>query len=156
MSAEDTAHRFYRAFQKLDAETMRACYAPNPHFSDPVFPDLRGEAVGDMWTMLASRAKDFTVTYEVLSAKPERVEVAWEAHYLFSRTGRRVINKVRTEMVFSGDLIQRQTDTFDFHRWSRQALGLPGALLGWTSFLQRKAQANAGAELAKFQSKKKG
>lgn len=154
MSAEETARRFYEAFQKGDAATMRACYAPNAHFSDPAFPDLRGDQIGDMWTMLTSRAKDFSLTFEILSARDDRVEVAWEARYPFSRTGRKVVNNVRTEMVFSGDLVQRQTDIFDFHRWSKQALGLPGLLLGWTSFLQRKVQATAAAELAKFQAKK--
>jgi ketosteroid isomerase-like protein len=153
MSAEEIAHRFYRAFQQRDAAAMRACYAPDVHFSDPAFPDLRGAAAGDMWTMLTSRATDFELTYEVLSATADRAEVAWEAHYTFSRTGRKVVNKIRAELRIKDGLIQEHKDSFDFHRWARQALGLPGLLLGWTSFLRRKVQATAAAELAKFQAK---
>ena len=73
------------------------------------------------------------------------------AHYLFSATGRKVVNRVRAEMLFSGNLIRDHKDTFDFHTWAKQALGLTGLLLGWTSFLQRKVQKTAAAGLAQFQ-----
>ncbi|MBK8251163.1 MAG: nuclear transport factor 2 family protein [Polyangiaceae bacterium] len=154
MTPEETAHRFYRAFQSHDHATMRASYAKTAKFSDPAFPDLRGDAIGDMWEMLVSRAKELTLSYEVLSAKGERVVVAWEARYPFSKTGRWVTNKIRSEMVIVDGLIQDQNDSFNFHKWARQALGVPGLLLGWTGFLQRKVQATAADQLAKFQSKK--
>ena len=51
--------QFYQAFQQLDAATMAGCYHPDIHFSDPVFPDLRGTEASDMWRMLVSRAQDF-------------------------------------------------------------------------------------------------
>lgn len=34
--------RFYKAFDDGDGATMAACYSPEVHFSDPVFPDLNG------------------------------------------------------------------------------------------------------------------
>jgi len=40
--------------------------------------------------------------------------------------------------------------SFDFWAWSRQALGLPGWLLGWTPWLRRKVRATAARNLAKF------
>jgi hypothetical protein len=53
--------RFYDAFARGDGDTMAACYAPNAHFSDPVFTNLRGEEPGAMWRMLTGRAKDLEV-----------------------------------------------------------------------------------------------
>lgn len=35
-------------------------------------------------------------------------------------------------------------------RWSRQALGAPGYLLGWTPTLRHKVRAQDGASLARF------
>jgi len=34
--------KFYSAFKARDHVTMGECYAPDAHFSDPVFTDLRG------------------------------------------------------------------------------------------------------------------
>lgn len=41
-------------------------------------------------------------------------------------------------------------DHLDFWRWSRQALGTPGLLLGWTPFLKAKVRTQAGANLQKI------
>jgi len=49
-------------------------------------------------------------------------------------------------------LIVRHVDSFDFYRWSRMALGLPGFLLGWTSTIQGRVRAQADAQLTRFQS----
>jgi hypothetical protein len=37
--------------------------------------------------------------------------------------------------------------------WTRQALGAPGLLLGWTPFLQKKVQAEARKGLEAFMAK---
>ena len=41
-------------------------------------------------------------------------------------------------------------DRFSFWRWSRQALGLPGVLLGWSPSLKRKVRSTAAGNLKKF------
>ena len=48
------------------------------------------------------------------------------------------------------ELVIRHVDRFDFWRWSRQALGAPGWLLGWTSLLRGKVRAQAAKGLAAF------
>ncbi|MEN9670596.1 MAG: hypothetical protein RL018_873, partial [Pseudomonadota bacterium] len=45
-------------------------------------------------------------------------------------------------------------DSFNFWAWSRQALGAPGLLIGWTPFLRAKVQATANDNLQKFLAKK--
>jgi ketosteroid isomerase-like protein len=143
---DDVLRRFYDAFAARDGETMAACYADDVVFSDPVFPRLVGDEACAMWRMLTRRAQDFSLEYEVTG--PGRVH--WEARYLFSATGRRVHNVIDATIEVKDGLIVRHTDAFGFWRWSRQALGLPGLVLGWTPLLQKKVQRTAAKGLAAF------
>lgn len=148
--------QFYAAFTRLDADAMAACYAPDAQFDDEVF-SLRGhEQVSGMWRMLcdATRAKGADVwqlSYRDLSADAQTGQAHWEADYRFSATGRLVHNIIDGVFEFNAQgLISRHRDRFDFWAWSRQALGLPGLLLGWTPFLRRKVRAQAAANLRKY------
>ena len=40
-------------------------------------------------------------------------------------------------LLFEGDKIVKHVDDFNMWKWTRMALGLPGMLLGWSSFLER-------------------
>jgi ketosteroid isomerase-like protein len=143
--------RYYRAFSTLDAEAMAACYHPQVRFSDPAFPALQGREVGDMWRMMSGRAVGFSLQItEAPSVVQGHGRGACVAHYEFSATGRRVANPISSRFEFRDGLIAVQADHFPFWAWSRQALGLPGLLLGWTPLLQRKVQRQAGQGLAAF------
>jgi ketosteroid isomerase-like protein len=141
---------FYAAFARLDGAAMAACYAPDATFSDPVFVGLRGEAPGGMWRMLTSRATDLSVELLSREADESTGTAHWVAHYRFAQTGRPVVNDVRSQFRFADGLITAQVDEFDFHRWARQALGLPGLLLGWTPLLRASVARKARAGLDKF------
>jgi ketosteroid isomerase-like protein len=141
---------FYAAFARLDGVAMAQCYAPDATFSDPVFVGLRGEQPGAMWRMLTSRAKDLTVDLVSRDADETAGTAHWVAHYQFAQTGRPVANDVHSRFRFVDGLIAEQVDEFDFHQWSRQALGLPGLLLGWTPMLRRSVQSKARAGLDKY------
>ena len=147
-----TVERLYAAFAALDAQAMRACYANDATFDDEVF-SLRGrDDIGAMWGMLceAVKAKGRDVWRLDVSRITES-SAHWEPTYRFSATGRMVHNIVDAEFVFDADgLITRQRDRFDFWRWSHQALGAPGLLLGWTPFLRSKVRAQAAKSLARF------
>jgi ketosteroid isomerase-like protein len=146
MSAE-LITRFYTAFQALDAEAMAACYADDATFSDPVFTDLRGHQVGDMWRMLCSSAQDFSLTFDSVTD----TSAHWVATYTFTSTGRRVVNDITASFVIADGLIEEHRDSFDLWAWSRQALGPSGVALGWTPFLQGKVRGQAMAGLRKYQ-----
>ena len=147
--------RFYTAFAALDAETMAACYAPDARFQDEVFTlDGREQIVG-MWRMLcaATRAKGmdaWSLQFGGIEGDAARGKAHWEPRYRFSATGRRVHNIIDGEFAFRDGLIVAHRDRFSFWRWSRQALGAPGWLLGWTPWLRRKVQAQAAANLGVF------
>jgi len=148
---QSTIRRLYEALDKHDGETMAACYADDATFSDPAFPDLRGSQPGDMWRMLTSRATDLSCELTECDASEASGHAAWIANYTFGDTGRKVVNRVRSELEFDDvGLISRQRDEFSFWTWSRQALGLPGTILGWTPLLRAKVQSNAAAQLARF------
>ena len=140
----------YAAFARRDGVAMAQCYAPDATFSDPVFVGLRGEQPGGMWRMLTSRAKDLTVDLVSRDAQENAGTAHWIAHYRFAQTGREVVNDVHSRFRFVDGLIAEQVDDFDFHRWSRQALGLPGLLLGWTPKLRSSVQSKARAGLDKY------
>lgn len=67
--------------------------------------------------------------------------------YTFSATGRPVHNVVDATFELRDGLIVTHVDEFDFWRWSRQALGPIGVLLGWSSVVRRKVQATARRSL---------
>lgn len=146
---EELIRRFYTAFERLDGDTMAACYAPDARFSDPVFTDLRAGEPQAMWRMLTSRAKDLKVNLTEHQAAEQRGTAHWLADYTFS-TGRRVHNDVRAEFRFENGLIAEHRDSFSFYTWARQALGPPGLALGWTSMLRAKVRRQARAGLDEF------
>ena len=141
--------RFYSAFAQRDHSAMGACYHAGARFSDPVFPDLDEAQVRAMWRMLLTSGTDLRITYEVLQAEETRGKVRWQAWYPFSRTGRKVHNVVTSEFVIQDELIIVQRDRFDFWRWSRQALGTPGVVLGWSPLVRNKVRRVAAAGLRK-------
>ena len=152
----ETIKRFYAAFAELDPEAMAACYADDVRFDDEVF-SLRGKAqVMGMWRMLceATRAKGqdvWRLEASGIEADARTGRAHWDAHYRFSATGRLVLNRIDAAFSFNPDgLIVTHRDRFDFWAWSRQALGAPGWLLGWTPFLRNQVRQQAVANLRKF------
>jgi len=144
--------RLYGAFERLDAQAMAACYAETARFDDEAFSLDGRERIGAMWAMLcdAVKAKGRDAWKLEVSAVTER-SAHWEPTYRFSATGRMVHNVIDAEFEFDGaGLITRHRDRFDFWRWSRQALGAPGWLLGWTPLLRAKVRAQAAKNLDRF------
>ncbi len=142
--------KFYEAFRKRDWKTMHACYHSQARFTDPAFPGLNSQETKAMWHMLCENARDFSLEYTDVSALANKGSCQWQARYSFSRTGRKVHNIIQAQFEFKDGLIIHHTDAFDFWRWSCQALGPTGIVLGWTPFLQRKVQSTARKSLTKF------
>jgi len=101
--------------------------------------------------MLCKNAKDFSLTYNnTIELDDEYCTVDWVATYTFSKTGKKVVNKVKANMRFASGKIIEHSDAFSLHKWSKQALGLTGELFGWNSFFQRKIKNQATRNLLKF------
>jgi len=140
----------YTAMASRDAAAMATCYAPDAHFSDPVFTDLKGPEIGAMWAMLCTRAKSLKVTLVDVDAGDTQGEARWEAVYPFSKTGRMVHNKIAARFVIRDGKIVAHRDDFPLWRWTRMALGTKGLLLGWLPPVQGAIRREAAKSLAEF------
>ncbi|MCU0324997.1 MAG: nuclear transport factor 2 family protein [Spirosomaceae bacterium] len=129
---------------------MGECYHDEATFTDEAFVNLNAQEVRAMWQMLCVRAKDFRLEFSQIKAEDNIGSAHWEAWYLFSQSGNKVHNIIDAAFEFKDGKISKHRDSFDFHRWAGQALGLTGKLLGWTSFLKNKVQTTARRGLDKF------
>jgi limonene-1,2-epoxide hydrolase len=153
MTSSEIAQAFYQAFQKKDFNIMQGLYADKATFSDPAFPNLNCHEVRAMWEMLLTSSKDLHLEYQILEENAQQVKTQWIATYTFSKTGRKVINKIVATMAIENGLIVAHTDVFSFYKWASQALGTLGILLGWTGFLHKKVQTTARQNLTNFMQK---
>jgi ketosteroid isomerase-like protein len=147
---EQLIKNFYTCFQRLDWKGMLDCYTGDVFFYDPVFEDLDAPRVRAMWEMLLSRAKDLELSFCEVASEAGYGSCRWTATYTFTATGRKVVNSAKARFTIRDGKIAEHQDEFSFWKWSRQALGLPGMLLGWTSLLQNKVRRDARKSLTKF------
>ncbi len=147
---EQLIEKFFRAFAEGNYIKMQQCYHANAHFSDPVFPDLRGNKIKAMWHMLCESGKDLKINYGGFVTEKNSVKANWDAIYTFGKTKRVVHNFVRSIFTIKDGVIIAQRDSFNLWRWSRMALGTPGIFLGWSSLLQGKIKTNASEQLNRF------
>jgi len=144
--------KFYSSFQDQNAEGMAECYHDKVSFNDPAFGDLNGKKeVSSMWKMLIERAKgDLAIHFDRVMADEVSGFCHWEAHYHFSKTGRKVHNEIQATFRFEDGKIIEHHDHFSLWNWCRMALGTPGLLLGWTPMMQQKVQNTSRQMLEKY------
>jgi hypothetical protein len=146
---------FYQSFAKGDAEGMVSCYDDAIIFSDPAFGELKGDNAKNMWRMLIANSKGNTkISFDHVQADDKTGSANWVAEYIFSQTGRKVINKISASFEFANGKIVRHTDRFNLWKWSRQALGWKGWLLGWTPLMKNKIQKQTNKLLSAYKSKR--
>ena len=145
--------KFYESFAELDAEGMVECYHSEILFEDPAFGPLKGEKAKNMWRMLCAsqKGKDFRVEFKDIEADEQNGSAHWEAYYTFSKTGRKVHNIINARFRLADGKIIEHVDHFDLHRWSRQALGFTGLVMGWSEFFKRKLNARTNRLLSDFE-----
>lgn len=146
----DLINRFYTAFKSKDYASMQQCYADEATFTDEVFTGLNANEVKAMWEMLIKNGKDLQLEFSGIEADDVRGSANWVATYTFSKTGRKVVNRICAEFTFENGRIKTHRDYFSFYAWARQALGLSGLLLGWTAALRSKVQQTARKSLQAF------
>lgn len=153
---QQTITDFYTAFAALDPDGMARCYAEDAVFEDEVFTLNGHREVMGMWRMLCTgtqaKGRDaWKLVFSGVEADEHSGRAHWDADYRFSATGRMVHNAIDARFTFNAaGLIATHRDRFDFWAWSRQALGTPGLLLGWTPLLRNKVRGQAMGNLQKF------
>lgn len=154
---DNIVEQFYNAFEKLDAERMLEWYHDDVMFTDPVFGVLKGEEAKNMWRMLchSQQGKDFKIVTSDIEYTPELGKARWEAYYTFSKTGKKVHNIINATFKFKDGKIIDHVDRFSLYRWSKQALGIKGFLVGWTVFFKKEMNKTARKMLQDFEKKQK-
>lgn len=151
MDVKKVVTQFYTAFAEGDAATMRSLYSDAIEFEDPAFGKLKGTEAKMMWTMLLARSQgNLKVRFEIKEVTVQTAVVYWEARYPFSKTGRQIHNKIRAQLTIENGKIIKHTDRFPLWKWSQQALGLKGLLVGWTPFFKKKLQQQTQKMLQQF------
>ncbi|MDT0558875.1 nuclear transport factor 2 family protein [Ichthyenterobacterium sp. W332] len=150
---KNVIEKFYEAFNNKDAKTMISFYNDDIVFKDPAFGTLKGEQAKNMWLMLCQSQKnnDFKVTVSNIKYAKNEATAQWEAFYIFSKTGRKVHNKINGHFIFKDNTIISHIDDFNLHKWAKQALGFKGWLLGGTSFFKDKLQKQTNTLLKTFE-----
>ena len=132
---------FYAAFDNANAAQMVSCYDDKITFQDPAFGVLHGNDAKKMWQMLIDKSEgNLKITYGNIKATDASGSADWVAEYLFSQTGRKIINHINAKFEFKDGKIIKHTDTFNFWKWAGQALGFKGYLLGWTNFMRKRVR----------------
>ncbi|HAA21070.1 MAG TPA: nuclear transport factor 2 family protein [Cytophagales bacterium] len=154
MEPKEVITQFYTAFAEGDTDTMASCYTDDVQFEDPAFGKLQGPEVMAMWRMLLERSKgNLKITFDQVGASGNTGNAIWVARYPFGPKKRPVHNVISASFSFRDGKIAQHTDVFSFWRWSRQALGLPGLLLGWTPFLRGKVNKQTRSLLKRYMGK---
>lgn len=154
MNHSELITTFYQNFSDRNIEEMVACYHDDIVFEDPAFGVLKGAAAKDMWRMLLSReGSDFTLVFSDVVADEKSGSASWKATYSYGPQKRKVINNITAQFEFKDGKIIKHTDTFDLWKWSKQALGVSGYLLGWSGFMKNGIQKKTNQLLSKFQKK---
>ena len=151
MNNTETIKKFYTSFSNGNVNEMLECYHKDIVFQDPVFGELKGERAFKMWEMLLSQKKEDTIiSFNTIEATNETGKVNWVAKYLYGEKKRKVINNVSARFKFKDGKIIEHFDTFNLWKWTKQALGISGFLIGWTPFMKNKIQQTTNNKLDDF------
>ncbi len=155
MTNTETIYHFYSSLQEGNIEDLLSCYDPQVRFSDPAFGELQGEHAHYMWRMLVSKmSSEIKIDVNHVYDQNGRIHCSWTADYAFGKKQRKVHNVVSSTFTFKNNRIITHDDFFDLWSWTRQALGAPGYLLGWSSLMQRKMVERNQLYLKKYMKKK--
>lgn len=154
-SEEQLIEKFYTAFANKDAAAMASCYSDDIEFEDPAFGKLKGREAVAMWTMLVSRSKDLRITFSEISANSGKGNAMWIATYTFTKTGRKIINKIHASFEFADGKITKHNDSFDLNAWLKMAFGWKGFLFANVAFLKNKFKQQVRKTLVDYMARHK-
>ncbi len=151
MTNIELIEKFYTSFAEGNVKGMTECYDKKVTFQDPAFGTLKGERAYKMWEMLLSgKTEAVKISFNKIEANIESGRANWIAEYRYGKKKRKVINNVLANFKFKDGKIIVHKDTFNLWKWTRQAMGPIGLLLGWTPFMKNKIQLTTNKKLDDF------
>ena len=155
MNNQELIAQFYTSFSNGKVKEMTECYHENIVFQDPVFGRLEGEKAFKMWEMLLSKKNKSTkISFNNIQTNSKNGSAHWTAEYTYGKANRKVINKVSAQFKFKDGKIIEHIDRFNLWKWTQQALGIIGYLIGWSPFMKNKIQRTTKKQLDDFISQK--
>ena len=151
MDNKEIIVKFYTAFSNGNVKEMTNCYHKDITFQDPAFGILKGRRAVKMWEMLLSRStSNLKISFDNTETSLEEGTTHWTAEYVFGAKKRKITNLVYAQFKFKDGKIIEHIDTFNLWKWSQQALGIPGYLIGWTPYMKNKIQKTTNQQLDNF------
>ncbi|MBU2951349.1 nuclear transport factor 2 family protein [Tamlana agarivorans] len=155
MTNRELIEKFYTSFADGNAKGMASCYHDDVIFRDEVFGTLQGNRACKMWEMLLSgKAEPAKISFNNIEATLENGSANWKAEYFYGAKKRKVINNIKVNFKFKEGKIIEHIDSFNLWKWTQQALGPVGYLMGWTPFMKNKIQKTTNQKLDHFIAKK--
>jgi ketosteroid isomerase-like protein len=152
---EDLINKFYNSFSQKNSGGMIECYSDSIEFQDPVFGVLTGSKPKAMWQMLIEKSSGLQISFSNVVADDNSGKADWEAVYDFSKTNRKIINRIHAEFTFKDGKITSHRDTFSLWKWAGMAMGLKGYLIGFTPIVQNKIKSEAISGLELYMKRKR-
>ena len=106
-----------------------------------------------MWTMLIARGKDLNITFSDITVHGNKGKAKWVPTYTFSKTGRKVVNKIEASFEFANGKITKHIDVFDLTAWLQMAFGWKGILFAYIPFLKNKFRQQVKKSLTDYMNK---
>lgn len=153
MLHQELLEHFYHSFKYKKVDDMLACYHNEIEFTDPAFGTLKSDEVKNMWRMQLGRSTPLTMDYHNISADALKGSAHWTASYIFTKTNRPVINNVTGHFEFRDGKIIKHVDSFDLHRWAKQALGYKSTILHTFGLLEISIQRKSKQALKDYMKK---
>lgn len=133
--------QFYDAFSRRNPADMNCFYTNNIYFSDPIFGLLDGDKVKEMWKFMCANTLELSLLHRNFSDRGDHYfTYEWVANYRFLPTGKKVLLKAKAYMKIENGEIIEHSDAYSFYKWVRQAYGIPGWLLGWSSVFKKRVR----------------
>lgn len=152
---QELINKFYNSFSQKNPNGMVECYSDSIEFQDPVFGLITGSKPKAMWQMLLERSTSLQISFSNIIADDTNGSADWVAEYEFSKTKRKVVNRIHAEFTFKDGKIITHKDTFSLWKWAGMALGIKGYLLGFTPLVQNKIKSEAMSGLELYMKRKR-
>ncbi|MCL4203296.1 MAG: nuclear transport factor 2 family protein [Pirellulaceae bacterium] len=137
-TASELIEQLLSSYQALDHAAMAACYHDEAVFSDIAFRLDGKRRIHAMWHMICEKGIDVHV--ESVETDGDVVRARLVDTYVFSDTGRTVVNKIESAFEFRDGLIATHRDACDALDWARQAFGgWKGEIAGRIGLIRRRA-----------------
>lgn len=138
---QETIMAFFEAYSRRNTGDMCNRYSSLIYYSDPVFGLLKDEQVIKMWQFRVANSNELSLIYGNISDRGDNYYTCeWTATYRFAPTGKKIIHKAKAYMKVEDGIITEHSDAYSFYKWIRQAYGISGWILGWSSVYKKRVR----------------